>query len=70
MRSLLVVLAAGAVLALPSSAAGVDPRLFVLHQIDVPARYEFDEDNSLLLPERLLASMPDKAARILFALGF
>jgi hypothetical protein len=72
MRSLLFALAAGAVLALPSSAAGVDPRLFVLHQIDVPARYEFDEDNSLLVPgaRARLAGLPDESARVLVRLGF
>ena len=71
MRSLLLALAAVAVLALPSSAAGVDPRLFVLHQIDVPARYEFDEDNSLLMPDRArLAGLPDESARVLVRLGF
>jgi hypothetical protein len=42
----------------------------VLHQIDVPARYEFDEDNSLLIPGARLASVADENARVLVRLGF
>jgi hypothetical protein len=67
----LLALAAAAVLALPASAAGVDPRLFVLRQIDVPPRYDFDEDNSLLIPSGArLAGVPDESAKALVRLGF
>ncbi len=57
MRPVLVLLAAAAAFVVPASAASVDPRLLVLHQIDVPARYFFDEDNSMLMPTPLVASL-------------
>ena len=69
MRSVLVLLAAAAALVVPASAASVDPRLLVLHQVDVPARYFFDEENSMLLP-RALVAQPGKGARILKQSGF
>lgn len=70
MRWLVAALVAAAVLALPASAAGVDPRLFALRQVDVPARYVFDEDNSLLIRRALLAGVPDESARALVRYGF
>ena len=57
MRQILAGLLAASVLAVPASAASVDPRVLVLHQIDVPARYFFDEDNSLLIPTPLVGSL-------------
>jgi hypothetical protein len=55
MRTLASLLVAVAAFALPASAASVDPRVFVLRQIDVPAHYEFDTENSLVLPAELAA---------------
>ena len=53
MRRLASLLIATAALALPASAANVNPRVFVLSRFDVPAHYEFDEDNSTILPGEL-----------------
>jgi hypothetical protein len=69
MRWLVAALVAAA-LALPASAASVDPRLFVLHQIDVPPRYEFDEDNSLLISPADVARVPGEAGKTLARSGF
>ena len=69
MRWLIAALVA-ATLALPASAANVDPRLFVLHQIDVPPRYQFDEDNSLLISPAEVARVPGEAGKTLARSGF
>jgi hypothetical protein len=66
----LVVGLAVASLAVPASAAVVDPRPFVLSQRDVPRGYLFDEDNSLLLSRAMVDRGTDEAARLLRRLGF
>jgi hypothetical protein len=53
MRWLCSALIAAAVFALPAAAASVDPRVFVLRELDVPARYFFDKDNSAVLSPAL-----------------
>jgi hypothetical protein len=70
MRWLLAVLVAAGAFALPASAASVDPRLFVLHQVDVPARYFFDEDNSAIISRGMVLASPDEQARLLARSGF
>jgi len=55
MRWLGLLLIATAIFALPASAANVNPRVFVLSQVDVPAHYEFDKDNSTIVPSELAA---------------
>ena len=55
MRRLCLLLIAAAAFALPASAANVNPRVLVLSQIDVPAHYEFDKDNSTIVPSELAA---------------
>jgi len=55
MRQLALLLISTAAFALPASAANVNPRVFVLSQSDVPAHYEFDKDNSTILPSELAA---------------
>jgi hypothetical protein len=70
MRWLSAALLAAAVFALPASAARIDPRLLVLHQVDVPARYVFDEDNSLLFTRAMVDSGRDDGARALARAGF
>jgi hypothetical protein len=57
-----------ATLAVPASAASVDPRLYVLSQADVPRGYLFDEDNSLLLSKAMAERGSD--ARLLRRVGF
>src|ERR671914_3126371 len=53
MRWLSSALIAAAVFALPAAAASADPRAFVLRELDVPARYFFDKDNSAVLSPAL-----------------
>jgi hypothetical protein len=71
MRWLAVALLAAAVFALPASAASVDPRVFVLHQADVPAHYLLDEDNSMGFDfSRPLPGLDDDARRLVSRFGF
>jgi len=50
MRAVLGAVVIAVVLALPASAASLDPKGLVLHQIDVPTGYLLDESQSLVLP--------------------
>ena len=70
MRWLLAAFVAAAMVAPLSSAVSVDPRLFVLHQIDVPPRYQFDEGNSLLISPADVARVPGEAGKTLARSGF
>ncbi len=53
MRWVVLLVIATAAFALPASAASVSPKVLVLHQIDVPERYDFDKENSSFLPTDL-----------------
>jgi len=70
MRWLLVVVVAAGVLAFPVTAASVDPRRFVLNEVDVPRGYLFDENNSLLVTRAQLTRVPEGESRRLVRLGF
>ena len=70
MRWLSLALIAGAVFVLPASAASLDPRLLGLHQIDVPARYFFDRDNSFALSKAHLADTNAAGRRLAARSGF
>jgi hypothetical protein len=56
--------------AVPSSAAGVSPKLYVLGQADVPQGYFFDKDNSLLLSKATVDRASNEESRLLRRLGF
>jgi hypothetical protein len=62
MRRLVLVLATTGVLAVPASAATVDPSRLVLQQRDVPVRYLFDKDNSGTV-RKFSRAVVDKDAR-------
>lgn len=68
-----VIVAATLAMAVASAsalAAGVDPRVFVLAQADVPRGYEFDKDNSLLVTRAMVDRAPtDDGARALARAG-
>lgn len=46
MRRLIVILLAFVVIAVPASAAGVDPKVLVLSQVDVPAGFRLDRSET------------------------
>jgi len=64
-----LVLVAAAALALPASAASIQPKLLVLRAGDVPARYFFDKDNAMTLFPSDLGTSVDRR-RILARSGF
>jgi hypothetical protein len=57
-------------LAVPSSAASVSPKLYALSQDDVPNRYFFDKDNSLLLSKATVDRASNEESRLLRRMGF
>lgn len=59
MRVTVALIVAAATLAVPASAANVAPIDLVLRQIEVPPRYELDEDNSFAIPNAYLAAKPE-----------
>ena len=56
--------------AVPSSAASVSPKLYVLSQAEVPSGYFFDKDNSLLLSKASVDRASNEESRLLRRLGF
>jgi hypothetical protein len=70
MRLLTGILGAAVLVGVPASAATVDPRLLTLGQTDMPARYLFDDDNSLLLTRASLAGVNGGPGRALVRSGF
>jgi hypothetical protein len=66
----LVVALAFAALAVPASAASIDPRLFVLGRTDVPGGYVFDWQNSMLLSRAMVDQSTNEESRLLRRLGF
>ena len=58
------------VLAVPSSAANVSPKLYALSQADVPEGYFFDDDNSLLLSKAMVDRASNEESRFLRRNGF
>jgi hypothetical protein len=56
--------------AVPSSAASVTPKLYILSQADVPQGYFLDKDNSLLLSKATVDRASNEESRLLRRLGF
>jgi hypothetical protein len=68
-RWLLLGLIAVAV-AVPASAANVNPKMFTLSQADVPSGYFFDRDNSVLLSKAAVDHASNEESRFLRSIGF
>jgi hypothetical protein len=60
----------GLAFAVPSSAASVSPKLYVLDQAEVPKGYFLDRDNSLLLSKATVDRASNEESRLLRRLGF
>jgi hypothetical protein len=69
MRWLCSALLAAAVFALPAAAATLDPKVLALRELDVPARYFFDKDNSAVLSPALLGRTAE-GRRLVVRSGF